>query len=254
MVRTRRAATTGQRARQARHGRPTSSNAKTGKSARVIKAKRLQYAVIGDRRLPVSPVLDTLFYWMSERHQIFLRRTEGDERPWTEDAILQRYPFTNVFRVYDRNTQYVLRHVIREGSQDLYESCFRVVLFRMFNKIETWKYLKQQLGALTWEDFDVYTYEKFLGAADGPFYGRAYICPAPTNIGGGKSNPARHLRLVQLLMEENLPKQLKRFRYLKDAHGWLCLFPSMGDFTALQYAYLTSVFSLDSLRVIADSH
>ncbi|KZT65741.1 hypothetical protein DAEQUDRAFT_696672 [Daedalea quercina L-15889] len=133
---------------------------------------------------------------MAERHQTFLRRAAGEERPWTNDEILERYPFTNVFRVYDRTTQYILRHVINKGSQDLHESCFRVILFRMFNKIETWKYLKEQIGELTWADFDVYTYEKVL--------------------------------------EANLPKQLKRFRYLKDAHGWLRLFPSMGDFTALQ--------------------
>ncbi|EPS94550.1 hypothetical protein FOMPIDRAFT_1033300 [Fomitopsis schrenkii] len=189
-----------------------------------------------DRSLPVSPVLDTLFYFMSERHQVFLRRTEGDERPWTEDATLGRYPFTNVFRVYDRTTQYILRHVIGEGSQDLTESCFRVILFRMFNKIETWKYLQKQVGEITWDSFDVYTYEQVLTAVEGPLYGFAYICPAPTNIGGGKINCARHLRLVQLLMEENLPKQLQRCRYLKDAHGWLRLFPSMGDFTALQLA------------------
>ncbi|KAH9924729.1 uncharacterized protein B0H18DRAFT_909066 [Fomitopsis serialis] len=172
---------------------------------------------------------------MAERHQVFLRRTAGEERPWTTDEILQKYPFTNVFRVYDRTTQYILRHVINQGSQDLHESCFRVILFRVFNRIDTWKYLKQQFGELTWADFDVYSYEKVLEAADGPLYSPAYFCPAPTNV-GGKSHFARHLRLVQLFMEENLPRQLKRFRYLKDAHGWLRLFPSMGDFTALQLA------------------
>lgn len=252
MVRTQRAAATVDRRRSAR--RATAATDKSTKTAsRKTHTVRLKNAVIGDRSLPVSPVLDTLFYFMSERHQVFLRRTEGDERPWTEDATLGRYPFTNVFRVYDRTTQYILRHVIGEGSQDLTESCFRVILFRMFNKIETWKYLQKQVGEITWDSFDVYTYEQVLTAVEGPLYGFAYICPAPTNIGGGKINCARHLRLVQLLMEENLPKQLQRCRYLKDAHGWLRLFPSMGDFTALQYVFLYRVFVPNSPGGTVDS-
>ncbi|TFY63010.1 hypothetical protein EVJ58_g3497 [Rhodofomes roseus] len=234
MVRTRRAITTGEASHRPTRRAIAFANKSNTKPSRAKPNPRPKFAVIDEQRFPVSPVLDTLFYFMAERHRIFLRRTSGEERPWTDDEILQKYPFTNVFRVYDRTTQYVLRHVVNQGSQDLHESCFRVILFRMFNKIETWKHLKQQIGELTWADFDVHTYEKVLGAVSGPLYGPAYICPAPNNI-GGKFNYARHLRLVQLLMEENLPKQLKRFRYLKDAHGWLLLFPSMGDFTALQY-------------------
>lgn len=193
---------------------------------------RPKYIEIHDQRLPVSVVLDTLFSFMAERHRIFNRRVAGEPRPWTEDEILDNYPFTNVFRIYDRTTQYILRHVIREGSQDLHEACFRVILFRFFNKIGTWKFLRSRLGELTWRDYDVKRYEEVLSAASQAIYGHAYILPAPTL--GAPSNIANHLRLIELLMEENLPEQLLRFRYLKDAHGWLSLFPSMGDFTALQ--------------------
>ncbi|KAH9935063.1 hypothetical protein B0H21DRAFT_699281 [Amylocystis lapponica] len=190
--------------------------------------------VIAGIRLPVSPVLDTLFYFLAERHQILQRRIAGDPQPWTEDSILEAYPFTNVFRVYDRTTQYILQHVVRKGSKDLHESCFRVMLFRAFNKIETWEHLTYCLGPLTWKDFDVRKYEVVLRAAGekGPLYSPAYIMPAP-NL-GGHSNASNHLRLIQLMMELDFPGLLQEVDHLKDAHGRISLLPSMGDFTALQ--------------------
>lgn len=190
---------------------------------------------ISGQRLRVSPILDTLFYFMAERHHIYQRRIAGDPTPWTKDPILAAYPFTNVFRVYDRTTQYILRHVIWEGSQDLHESCFRVILFRLFNKIETWELLKSRFKNITWKDFDVNRYENVLLSAGTAVYGHAYIIPAPKL--GAYANASNHLRLIDLMMQEDVPGQLKRFRHLKDAHGWLSLFPAMGDFTSLQYVF-----------------
>ncbi|KAI0947177.1 hypothetical protein AcV7_009670 [Taiwanofungus camphoratus] len=187
---------------------------------------------ISGQRLRVSPILDTLFYFMAERHHIHQRRIAGDPTPWTKDPILAAYPFTNVFRVYDRTTQYILRHVIWEGSQDFHESCFRVILFRLFNKIETWELLKSRFKNITWKDFDVNRYENVLLSAGTAVYGHAYIIPAPKL--GAYANASNHLRLIDLMMQEDVPGQLKRFRHLKDAHGWLSLFPAMGDFTSLQ--------------------
>lgn len=108
---------------------------------------------IEGRRLPVSSVLDTFFRFVTLRHDIHLRRTRGDQPPWTMDPILQRWPFANVFRVLDRTSQFVLRKVIREGDEDLQEVVFRVILFRSFNRMETWEQLKdsEALGPeLTW--------------------------------------------------------------------------------------------------------
>lgn len=48
-----------------------------------------------------------LWYWINERHQIYLRKTAGDKWPWTEDKILQTYAFCNVFRELDRVTAWI---------------------------------------------------------------------------------------------------------------------------------------------------
>ncbi|KAI0629256.1 hypothetical protein C8Q77DRAFT_1236909 [Trametes polyzona] len=179
-------------------------------------------------------ILDTFFTFVAERHHVHQRRLRGDPQPWTSDAILANYPFTNVFRVYDRVTQYILHNVILKGDQSLREQCFRVMLFRSFNKMETWELLVEHFGEVTWRDFDVNAYEDVLSEEQqkNPLYGHAYIIPSPKL--GGRANASNHLRLVQLMMEEDLPGQLQKVHHLKDAHGRIGLFPGMGDFMALQ--------------------
>jgi len=43
-----------------------------------------------------STVVDLAIY-MNERHSIWMKRNKGEQKPWTQDPILQQYKFTNVF-------------------------------------------------------------------------------------------------------------------------------------------------------------
>ena len=202
------------------------------------KAPPPKVITIDGQKCTPTPILDTFFVFVAKRYRVHRNRLAGKPQPWTDDPILQQYPFTNVFRVFDRVTQYILQNVIETGDRSLHEQCFRVMLFRSFNKIETWEALTEHFGELTWRDFDLNAYEKvLLGRTNAgcPLYSPAYIIPSPKL--GGQSNASNHLRLIQLMMEEDLPAQLQRLHHLKDAHGRICLFPGMGDFMALQYVH-----------------
>ena len=48
-----------------------------------------------------------LLYWMRERQAIYRRRAAGEPRPWTQDPVLDRYVFTNVFRELDKTTEWI---------------------------------------------------------------------------------------------------------------------------------------------------
>src|SRR2546430_2190559 len=78
--------------------------------------------------------------------------------PWTADEILSRHKFCNSYRASDRVSQYLIRNVIYKGTQTEEEVLFRIVLFKLFNKIETWQYLEERLGnvELGAFNFDVY--------------------------------------------------------------------------------------------------
>ena len=51
-----------------------------------------------------------------ERHKIWERRQAGEPGPWTRDPILASRKFTNVFRVLDPGTQFVLTDLFPDLS------------------------------------------------------------------------------------------------------------------------------------------
>ncbi|KAI0741421.1 hypothetical protein C8Q80DRAFT_1110050 [Daedaleopsis nitida] len=217
-----------------RRRRPTPPEAAVVKTPGRKKAPPPKIIRIAGQKCYPSLILDTFFVFVSKRYRVFCNRLSGSPPPWTDDPVIQQFPFTNVFRVFDNVTQYILRNVIQVGDQSLDEQCFRIMLFRSFNKIATWETLTEEFGELTWRDFDVNAYERVLltRQSDSALYSTAYILPAPKL--GGKAAASNHLRLVQLMMEEDLPKQLQNLNHLKDAHGHISLFPGMGPFMALQ--------------------
>jgi alpha-glutamyl/putrescinyl thymine pyrophosphorylase clade 1 len=87
-----------------------------------------------------------------------LRKTVKRELPaWTTDAILRQYKFTNVFRACDRMSQFLIRDVIYEPSASTRpkEVVFRILLFKLFNSVPAWEYVRNLLGIPTWKQFDV---------------------------------------------------------------------------------------------------
>ena len=103
----------------------------------------------------VSEVYETYWRFAAERQAIFFRRVRGETQPWTDDPVLATYKFTNAYRVADRVSQFLIRHVIyREDLPGTpREVFFRILLFKLFNKIETWELLVQAFGPITFEDY-----------------------------------------------------------------------------------------------------
>lgn len=85
------------------------------------------------RRLTAAPE-DLFWYWVTERHRIHLRRVNGVAKPWTKDAILRDYKFTNVFRQLDRGTLWLTWHFLAKHGDDGAELIvFNVGWYRLFN-------------------------------------------------------------------------------------------------------------------------
>lgn len=101
---------------------------------------------------------DLFFYWMNERHRIYLRKETGDPWPWTADPILQKYKFTNVYRNYDAVTKELHRLCRFEHYRKTKKSgdamallLFRIVLFRMFNLPGTYLRLHERGLTSVWK-------------------------------------------------------------------------------------------------------
>ncbi|RDB19676.1 hypothetical protein Hypma_013317 [Hypsizygus marmoreus] len=181
-------------------------------------------------------VFDTFWRFAAERKAIDDRRRSGMPPPWTNDPILQRYPFCNTYRVCDKLCQYIIREVVEKGSQDPTEIVFRVILFNTFTKIETWELLQKELGPLTWRRYNHDAYESVLAKAKEAgttLYTGAFLKPAPhfKSLLDAHSN---HLCLLEVLMECDLPGRIRNAEYLAQVFEYLVSFPSMGEFSTFQ--------------------
>ena len=102
------------------------------------------YLVLSKRKVPKSNIVyDTYWRFAAERQEIFFRRAKEQSPPWTNDNILNQFKFTNAYRATDRVSQYLIKNVIYFGNQSPKEVFFRILLFKLFNKIETWKSIEK---------------------------------------------------------------------------------------------------------------
>jgi len=71
-----------------------------------------------------------------ERYQIYLRRRNGEEAPWSPEPVFQEWFFCNVFREHDKTTKWIKKW-IREPHRNDRCVLWMMVACRLFNKIET---------------------------------------------------------------------------------------------------------------------
>lgn len=170
---------------------------------------------------------------------MYYRRLEGAPAPWSDDPILRAFRFTNTYRAADRASQYLMREVqYRRGfSQTPDELFFRTILFKVFNKVETWEMLEQAHGPLTSRDTDLETLDRTLSLAmrrGQRIYSAAYIMPAPRYDAERKHT--NHLRLIAAMMADRLPDRLRQAPDLRTVYEMILGYPGLGRFLAFQYA------------------
>ena len=183
-------------------------------------------------------VYDTFWRFAVDRQEVFFRRFEGCPPPWTDDSILARFKFTNAYRASDRVSQYLIRNVIYGGPQSLEEIFFRTLLFKIFNKTETWELLQATIGAIDYSSYSFDAYDGVLSQAlaEGrPIYSAAYIMPSPGRFFGYSKKHRNHLRLIERMMEDELPQRVAGAPTMRAAFDLLRSYPSIGDFLAYQF-------------------
>lgn len=185
--------------------------------------------------LKVSPVFDLYWKFACERQEIFFKRVAGICSPWTNDPILSQFKFTNAYRASDRVSQFLIKNVIYNGKQEADEVIFRILLFKLFNKIETWKFLEAQLGELEWKK---YRFEKYAKAfekilqKEARIYSAAYIMPSPSF--GYQKKHLNHLRLIEFILKDKFVQKIGRSKSLQKIFEILKGYTSIGNFISYQ--------------------
>jgi len=181
--------------------------------------------------------MDAYWRFAAARHDLYLRRIAALSPAPSPDPVLSRYRFTNAYRVCDRVSQYLVREVQYAHDQSAEEVVLRTVLFKLFNKVDTWELLCDGLGVPSVGSFDpaaasaLLSEEQRQGRA---IYSAAYIvppvslCPVPKHRG--------HLELVACMLEGDFAQKARSVDGLRGLYRLLRTFPGIGPFLAFQLA------------------
>lgn len=185
-----------------------------------------------------TEVYDTYWRFAAERQAVFFRRARRQLEPWTTDQILLRHKFTNAYRASDRVSQFLIKHVIYNGDQSAQEVFFRTLLFKVFNKIETWQLLLGRLGQISHQGYDFRAYDQILDEAMSKgrsVFSAAYMMPSGS---GEFADPRKHrsyLRLIEKMLLDKVPERLFEATSMGQTFELLRSYPMIGAFLAYQY-------------------
>ncbi|MFZ2152653.1 MAG: nucleotide kinase domain-containing protein [Microgenomates group bacterium] len=183
-------------------------------------------------------VYDTYWKTAAERQEIFFRKLNNKTVHLTDDPIYQSYKFCNVYRASDRVSQFLIKNVIYTDKFTAEDTLFRILLFRLLNKIETWQQLELDLGEISLKNFSADRYARILEKIkeNKPIYGNAFILCANKIFGFDKKHE-NHLALLNFIFGNKKNTQLiLSANSLKKLYEGLKGFPLLGNFMAYQLA------------------
>lgn len=188
--------------------------------------------------IKTTEVFDAYWHFAAERQEIFFKKFHNQTPPWTSDKILSTYKFTNAYRATDRVSQYLIKNVIYGDSFNEEDLLFRILLFKIFNKIDTWEILEKILGKISYKSYKFDEYDKVLQEImkKKSIYSAAYIMPSGGNCFGFNKKHQNNLKMLEEIMKPQSLKKILRAKSLQEVFIHLRNFPMLGDFLAFQYA------------------
>lgn len=137
----------------------------------------------------LSANLELFWYWINERHRMYLLRKEGKQHPWSKDDILNTYRFCNVFRELDTVTIWI-RENWREPYKDDRNLLFNMCVARQINWPETLQDIGYfAAGIKDWNPEFVRTIMLGRAARKQKVYTGAYMLTANFEDAKGKDKP-----------------------------------------------------------------
>lgn len=185
-----------------------------------------------------SVVYDKYWIFAAKRFEVFVNRLNNQIGPWTSDEVIGNHRFTNVFRASDRVSQYLIRLQYHTADYDYQEIFFKTILFKIFNKIETYQTLEEKIGSIGVNSFKFRDYDLILKEElqrKTTIYSAAYIMPSASSSFGHMLKHTNHLALIQKMIDDNLFQKVMDCSSLSQVYELLLTYPSIGNFLAFQY-------------------
>lgn len=126
--------------------------------------------------------VEKFYRFVCERHSIWHRRfVEHRPWPWTQDPVLRRHKFTNIYRELDPGTKFLMDNIL-ETYTPRPDRIFNVMLYRLMCSIPTYRGMGfQYLSAFNEKEFDEYLRGVYNSGK--PVFGNAYLISPYSSMG-----------------------------------------------------------------------
>ena len=180
------------------------------------------------------------WYWMTERQNIFVKRLQGFDPPYSDDPVFQKYKFTNVYRVLDRVSQFVVK-TIQQNGQDYFapEDLFmRTIFFKFFNRLDWWEEFVVIAGEPTIKSFDAQKYKDVLDELrkTKKLYSGAYMMSGAKGKHGSRIKHHNHVDVIDQLINDEFFEKMLDVESYEDLWKLLTSVRFIGNFVAMQFA------------------
>lgn len=186
--------------------------------------------------------LDLFWSFIQERHMVWYRRfVIGQKAPWTTNPVMLTYKFTNVYRELDRGTIFLLDNILGHGTE--MEQVFNIIVYRMFNRIDTWKatgFLEirdEGTSGANWEkqtSFILWRNRKDAGLS--LYTDATIVCAYAQFPGRDKLERFEYIFDHAFAGLVSLMKIIRKAKSLETVHKALTMLPGIGPFLAYEMA------------------
>lgn len=156
--------------------------------------------------------MDAFWNFVVERQSVYHKRMVlGELPPWTQDPVLRQYFFTNVYRELDKGTVFLIRNILR--IQDDKDMLFAIMVYRLFNDIDTFRFLWLRCKQTRWGDWDWERAARYLVAYEN--HGNRVFTDAFTVTGvkfGGFPDKIRNICWLVGKLQKQTPILLERIK------------------------------------------
>jgi len=202
-------------------------------------AKVSKFGLVKSQKPTPSKAFKSYWKFATERQNVFYRAVAKNQANRTTDKIIGTYKFTNAFRASDRVSQYLIKDVIYARKDSPEDTFFRILLFKLFNKIETWQLLENTFEDITINNFSVAKFNKVLNKAmesKATIYSAAYIIPSGSAAKyKGVRKHQFHLELLASLIKGQFFHKIQDANTLMEVYHSFLDIESFGKFLSYQY-------------------
>lgn len=173
--------------------------------------------------------VDKFFTYLRERECIREHKENGRSWPWTEDLILKKFRFCNVFREDDKTTRWLDKYLREPLWWDNYVA-YAIIVFRWFNRIETMERVYEPLLNNNWDSKDA---ERILRESGRPWTTGSYIIKTPNGM-DKLSGVLWCIDQIPRFIGSMIQEQPEKVRTLQWTWDLLREYPYMGEFMAYE--------------------